>query len=86
MLLPFYLILTKVPIIIVKNYLRVILSCQGKDTFFRVLAKIHGNPYYEPTIMVHDTVYVAQHIGDCEVQVELLGIWFSGEAQHKLVL
>ena len=61
-LLPFYLILTRGPIIIVKKNSRVILSWRMllKMAFrctvcsIRVLTKNHGDPYYEPTIMVHD--------------------------------
>ena len=63
--LPFYLILTRGPIIIVKRNLRVILSWWMLLRWLlgvcsiRVLAKNHGNPYYEPTIVVHDEcVYV----------------------------
>jgi len=60
-MLPFYLILTRGPIIIVKKNLRVILSSRMLLRWFlgvcfiRVLAKNHGDPYYEPTIVVHDT-------------------------------
>jgi len=62
-MLPFYLILTREPIIIVKNSLRVILSWRMLFEValilgvcsIRVLAKNHGDPYYEPTIVVHDS-------------------------------
>ena len=50
---PFYLILTRGPKIIVKKNLKL------KDAFLgvcsiRILAKNRGDPYYEPTIVVHD--------------------------------
>jgi len=58
-MLPFYLILTRGPVI---NYLRVILSflrwLLGVCSI-RVLAKNHGDPYYEPKNMVHDKINFA---------------------------
>ena len=66
-LLPFYLILTGGPNIIVKKNLRVILSWRMlfKMAFrcmFYILEfgkKNHGDPYYEPTIVVHDTAFMS---------------------------
>ena len=64
-LLSFYLILTRGPIIIVKNYLRVISSWRMLfEVAFRCMfyysfgKKNHGDPYYESTIMVHDSTTV----------------------------
>ena len=56
-LLPFYLILTRGPIFLVKTHVILGWKILFKVAFrcmFYVLAKNHGDPYYEPTIVVHD--------------------------------
>ena len=53
-LLPFHLILTSGSILIAKNHSRVILG--SLDSFKVCIIIFVGDPYYEPTIMVHDTV------------------------------
>jgi len=60
-MLPFYLILTRKPII-VKN-LKVVVSWSVlfkvafRCMFYYGFGKNHGDPYYEPTIMVHDSQF-----------------------------
>ena len=59
-LLPFHLILTSGPILLAKNHQKVVFSLW---TFLRqvlgvcsirIFEKNMGDPYYEPTIVVHD--------------------------------
>ena len=63
-LFPFHLILTSGLILIANNNQRVVLSWRMlskvvfRCAFFRVFAKNMGDPYYEPTIVVHDTTSV----------------------------
>jgi len=63
-LLSFHLILTSGPIFIAKNHQRVVFSwwmllrqVLGVCSI-RIFAKSIGDPYYEPTIVVHDMVLI----------------------------
>ena len=66
-LLPFYLILTRGPITIVKKNLRVILSwtmlfkVAFKCMFYYSFGKKQCDHYYEPTIVVHDKYFYSSN-------------------------
>jgi len=60
-LLSFHLILTSGPIFIAKNHL-IVCGCFLRQVLgvrsIRIFAKNMGDPYYEPTIVVHDNLFI----------------------------
>ena len=72
-LLPFHLILTSGPILLAKNHQKVVFSLWMLGVLgvcsIRIFAENMGDPYYEPTIVVHDTGISNNSIDHCRGKV-----------------